>query len=455
MSFAGRHPSSYRDPSGFLFYHNSRLYRQVNRSFQKDFEQFISSGIYQHLIDKGLLIPHQQVDQNFTGTANWYTTLEPEVIPFISYPYEWCFAMLKDAALTTLEIAGEAIKFGMILKDASAYNVQWHNGRMKFIDTLSFEKWDEGKPWIAYRQFCEHFFAPLALMHFKKQPVSKWFLAYPEGIPVELASSLLPYKSKWHLHTYLHVHLHARVSQKKQTKETAKTFSTSKLKNLLRSLEEAVRSFSLDVQSGVWSDYYDEAFQRENYLEPKKQIINDLLENLEIKSAMDVGANEGEFSQLAASKNVRTISVDFDHYSINRLYKKINEGSIHNILPLVMDLSAPSPAIGLNNTERTSFLDRVNVDLVMALAVIHHLCIGKNIPFDDLVKMFANMGSYLLIEFVPRFDEKIEVMLQQKKDVYDWYTIDNFKSSFSKEYEILNFKTIGTTKRELFLMKRK
>ena len=111
--------------------------------------------------------------------------------------------------------------------------------------------------------------------------------------------------------------------------------------------------------------------------------------------------------------------------------------------------------LGLNNTERTSFLDRVNVDLVMALAVIHHLCIGKNIPFDDLVKMFANMGSYLLIEFVPRFDEKIEVMLQQKKDVYDWYTIDNFKSSFSKEYEILNFKTIGTTKRELFLMKRK
>jgi len=147
-----RHPASYRDPSGFIFKHEGKVYRQVNQVFKEDFDKFISSGLYDELVKDQLLIPHQVIDENLTGDQDWYTTLQPQFIRFISYPYEWCFDMLKDAALLILRLANIAMQYGIILKDASPYNIQWHNGKLIFIDTLSFEKYDETKPWIAYRQ---------------------------------------------------------------------------------------------------------------------------------------------------------------------------------------------------------------------------------------------------------------------------------------------------------------
>jgi hypothetical protein len=237
------HFSSYRDPSGFLFYKNEILYRQVNQVFKKDFEQFIQSGLYQHLVEKKILLSHQTVHENLTGSSNWYLTLQPQFVPFISYPYEWCFDMLKDAALLTLEAAKEALNFGMILKDASAYNVQLLNGKMIFIDTLSFEKYDEQKPWIAYRQFCEHFFAPLALMHYLKEPLQNLFIAYPDGIPLAIAAKMLPFKSKLKLHSYLHLHLQSSMTKTKTTENKKESsFSKQKMKNLLQSLEDGIRS---------------------------------------------------------------------------------------------------------------------------------------------------------------------------------------------------------------------
>ena len=152
MHSVSPHPSSYRDPSGYIFEQGGVLYRQVNLFYQKDFELFTNSGLYHHLVSNQWLVPHRVIPQKLTGTNNWYQTLQPEIVPVISYPYEWCFDMWKEAALTTLRIAREAISFGMLLKDASAYNLQWHRGKMFFIDTLSFEVYDETKPWIAF--FC-------------------------------------------------------------------------------------------------------------------------------------------------------------------------------------------------------------------------------------------------------------------------------------------------------------
>lgn len=453
MSSTIKHPSSYRDPSGFLFYHNGVLYRQINQFFKNDFDQFISSGLYQHLVDADLLIPHKAIKQNLTGWDEWYQTLEPEVVPFISYPYEWCFDMLKDAALVTLQAAQEAMKYNMMLKDASAYNVQWHKGSMKFIDTLSFERYDAAKPWIAYRQFCEQFLAPLALMHYLKLPLQNLSLAYSDGIPLTVAKKLLPAKSKFNLNTFLHLHLHANISGRaKGSTGTSGAFSSAKLKNLLRSLEEAVKSFSLNTASGVWSGYYNEALQREDYVPHKKQIIENWISQMPIQSAVDVGANEGEFSELLAQKKIAVISADFDHYSINRLYNKVRQNTIDNLLPLIIDFANPSPAIGVNNEERSSFLDRTKTDLVLALAVIHHLCIGKNIPFESVVKLFKSLGKNLIIEFVPKEDEKVQLMLQQKKDVYGWYTEENFLKAFSNHYKIAGKQQIGTSGRNLFLM---
>lgn len=448
-----QHPSSYRDPSGFLFSHNGILYRQINNCFREDFEKFISSGLYQHLVQEKLLIPHQTIHQNFTGTNEWYETIQPEFIPFISYPYEWCFDMLKDAALTTIEAAKEAMKFGMLLKDASAYNLQWHKGKMMFIDSLSFENYDEQKPWIAYRQFCEHFLSPLSLMYYLKEPLQNLMIAYPDGIPLSITKKLLPKKTRFKLNIFLHLHLHANIAEKKSIQtQKEKPFSKTKLNNLLRSLEETVDNFSFQIAKKTWSDYYEEANQREDYVQQKKQIINDWINQMPINTAIDLGSNEGEFSELLANKNIYTISADVDHYSINKLYNKIKRENKSNIHPLIIDLSNPSPALGVNNEERTSFLHRAKADVVLALALVHHLAIGKNIPFDLLAQMFQKMSKNLIIEFIPKEDKKIQLMLQQKKDVYHWYSQENFLNAFSLHYKIKSEKEIGSSRRILYLM---
>lgn len=450
-----QHPSSYRDPSGFLFYRDGVLYRQVNRCFAEDFDQFINGGLYHHLVEQQMLLHHQTVGENLTGTEQWYQTLQPEELSYVSYPYEWCFDMLKDAALLTLDAATEAMKFGMMLKDASAYNVQWHQGRMMFIDTLSFEKYDEQKPWIAYRQFCEHFFAPLALMHYLKEPIQPVMMAYADGIPLALVKKTLPLKSKWHLHTYLHLHLHASMATRSSTKtQRKKPFTRRKMQDLLRSLREGIEKFSLSGHSGVWSGYYEEANQRTNYIAIKKKILATWIDALSVETVLDAGSNEGTFSELFSAKARSVISIDLDHYAVNTWYRKIREKRLANVHPLLVDLAHPSPSIGVNNRERGSFLQRTRVDLVLALALIHHLGIGKNISFEQIAETFSSLGKRLIIEFVPRTDEKIEMMLLQKKDIYSWYTEEEFLRSFEKKFRMVEKIMVGDSGRTLYLFER-
>jgi hypothetical protein len=361
--------------------------------------------------------------------------------------------MLKDAALLTLDIAETSIQYGMILKDASAYNVQWHNGTLRFIDTLSFEKWNPDEPWIAYRQFCEHFVAPLALMHFLKTPLQGLQLAYPDGMPVHVASSLLPLKSRFHLHTFLHIHLHGKYAHKE--KSLAKknvSFSAVKMKNLFQSLRTAVTAYKLSNKSGVWSGYYDEATQRENYVSLKSEIITNWLYGKTFETALDAGANEGTFSLLLARHNIKTISADFDHYSVNKLYQFIKQEGVAQICPLLLDLSNPAPAIGFDNQERFSFTERVQVDLVLALAVIHHLCIGKNISFAQIATFFKKLGKSLIIEFVPASDSKVQFMLQQKNISFEWYNEENFIKEFSNHYQVMERTPIKGSERVLYLL---
>jgi len=191
------HPASYRDPSGFMFEKDGVLYRQVNKVFKEHYDHFIQSGCYKFLTEESRLISHQTIDENLSGDPEGYLTLKPEKIDFISYPYEWSFDMLKDAALLTLQLVKDAVSFGLILKDATPYNIQWHKGKFIFIDTLSFEKYNETEPWIAYRQFCESFLGPLLLMHYHKTPFQQLSLSYPEGIPLTIIKKLLPSMICW------------------------------------------------------------------------------------------------------------------------------------------------------------------------------------------------------------------------------------------------------------------
>jgi hypothetical protein len=448
------HPSSWRDPSGFIFESNGVLYRQVNVSFREHFDHFIESGCYDACTGKGMLLPHEEIDKNLTGSAAWYRTIRPQKIEFVSYPYEWSFDMLKDAALLTLGLLKEALRYNMILKDATPFNFQWHNGSLIFIDTLSFEK-DDGKPWIAYRQFCETFLGPLLIMHYSGKQMPELMLAWPEGIPVATTSSLLPKRSRFSLHTYLHIHLHSRISRsQKESKSNPGNFSKSKMARLIGSLEVVLNNLRTPAHKSVWSGYYDEAKSRDEYLSAKKSIITSWIEKSGVKSIIDFGANEGAFSQIGAAMNIPTVASDMDTYCINNLYLRVKKEKLLKIQPMVLDLSYPSPAIGVNNEERFAFTQRARTDMALALALIHHLAIGKNIPFDKIASLFARNAHYLIIEFVPKTDQKIRLMLDRKKDIYTDYTEDNFTGAFETFFTIVEKQTIPGSGRILFLMKK-
>lgn len=308
-------PASYRDPSGFVFEKDGEVYRQVNTSFKENFDLFIDGGLYHEGVNKGWLIPHHRVLENLSGIGGWYATLKPEKIGFISYPYEWSFDMLKDAAMMTLKILRTSMEFGMILKDATPYNLQWHKGKLIFIDSLSFEKYDSSQPWIAYRQFCETFLSALLLMHYSGHSLQQLMLAYPDGIPLAITQSLLPSRSRFSLHVYLNIHLHASLSKKNEVAnhKTNKEISFSKIRliRLITSLETLIQRLKIR-DAGNWSGYYQEAAGRNDYLDQKKDIINKWVDLIPKPTlAADLGANKGEFSKLIAAKgtSVKTMSV--------------------------------------------------------------------------------------------------------------------------------------------------
>ncbi len=452
------HPSSFRDPSGFIFQYNGELFRQVNQSFRENYDFFISSGLYQSLVEQKQLIPHTETAGDFGGSGDKYKVLQPDKIDFISYPYEWCFDMLKDAALLTLTLAKKSLGQGMILKDATSYNIQWHKDRLVFIDTLSFEKYEEGKPWIAYRQFCECFLGPLLLMHYQKTSLHELQLAYPNGIPLPIIKKLLPWKSRFSILTYLHIHLHAKIAAKNKGKNEGQAMlPKKKMLSLIASLETLVNSLSLQQTGTTWGNYYDEAALRDDYLDQKKKIIMAWLDEMPgLQTGIDFGANEGEFSSLLSARNTRVISVDADPVAVSKLYHKVRSGKQQGIIPLVMDLSNPSPATGLNNKEHSSFAERIqNRDIGLCLALLHHLCLGRNIPFLPIAESMHASCKKLIIEFVPKSDIKSQQILSGKRDIYDGYTSKDFERSFEKFFTIREKRAIPGTERILYLMERR
>lgn len=448
-------PSSYRDPAGFVFRKGNTLFRKVLPAGMADYTLLMQSGLYHRLTEKKLLVTHTETgEEHETGGI----ILQPFPIPFISYPWEWSFPQLQEAALNTLDITREALKHGMILKDATPFNIQWLGGRMSLIDTLSFTTYREGSPWIAYRQFCESFLSPLLLMHYTGQPLSSLQLAWPEGIPLAITRSLLPYRSRFSVLTYLHIHLHARMSLRLNEKvESAKSLPKQRLLRLLDSLQSLTASLQAPLPKSTWGNYYAEAGQRDGYLEQKKQVIRNWINGQDrIQTAVDFGANEGTFSLPLAEKGIHTVAADGDAVAITKLYRFIRQKEQENIIPLVMDFTWPSPGMGLENTERASFFERLGGrDMGLCLALIHHLCIGKNIPFEKLASILAASAKKLIIEFVPKEDEKVQLLLRNREDIFPSYTRENFETTFKHHYTIEQIHELKGTARVLYLMYRK
>jgi hypothetical protein len=251
----------FRDPCGYLLRHRNVLYREILSKYAIDYQALMDSGLYDLLLEKEILVPHTEIDPPFDVAANHFKTIKPFEIEFISYPYEWCFSQLRDAALLTLKIMMLSLDHGMILKDASAYNVQFHHGKPIFIDTLSFTRYEEGTVWPAYRQFCQHFLAPLALMSYCDVRLSGILSNNLDGIPLDLASSLLPLKTWLKFSFFLHIHMHAR-SQKKYADKTdlsdvrKRNISKKSLMGLLDSLKNITEKLYWKPHGTEWSDYY-------------------------------------------------------------------------------------------------------------------------------------------------------------------------------------------------------
>lgn len=457
---------SFRDPSGYIYkLKDNKIIREIREPGHSDYDSLMESGLYDELVSNSLLVAHKDVtEKHRKDFKKAYKVIQPDVIKFISYPYEWAFSQYKDAALTTLEIHRRALGKGLTLKDASAYNIQFQDGHPVFIDTLSFEKYEDGEPWVAYKQFCQHFLAPLALMSRTDIELNKLMQTYIDGIPLALACKLLPKRAKLQPGLYAHLYMHSRSQSKHENtkSETVEKVRKARLsKNshigLIESLAHTVKSMQLPKSSTEWGEYYTFTNYSPSAFKSKEKLVFDMIKKVKPEFVWDLGANDGSFSRVAAAAGpkINVASFDIDPNAVEKNYRTVSKNNEKQILPLLLDLTNPSSAIGWANSERLSLIERGPADLVMSLALIHHLAISNNVPLDELAFFMARISKYLVIEFVPKGDSQVNILLATRKDIFPDYNEKGFEKAFSARFKIIDKKKVPGTKRTLYLLKTK
>lgn len=456
---SNRLQASFRDPSGFMFIEDGILYRQVNNEYKLEYKKLIECGLLNDLTESRLVVRSPEIDDIQNSSADGFMILKPEKIPFISYPYEWSFSQYKEAALLTLTILRKAFSKGFVLKDASAYNVQFLRGSAIFIDTLSFETYVPGTPWIAYRQFCKHFLAPIALMSLVDLRLSGLMKVFIDGIPLDLASTLLKKRGFFNLGLVMHIHSHAVLENRYADEEKGVSTISKKInKNgfigIIDSLETTIKNLKLSPKIKTeWSNYYSTTNYSDLSFDVKKEMVAKYISICEPSTIWDFGGNNGEFSRIASAHKRNTITFDIDPLSVEQNYHLLKSNHEELILPLVLDLTNPSPAIGWQNKERDSLSDRGPVDCIMALALIHHLAITNNVPLARLAEYFSSLTRFLIIEFIPKTDSKVQKLLATRRDIFVNYSIEGFRTEFSNYFSIVEEQIIAGSERTLFLLK--
>jgi hypothetical protein len=426
--------------------------------YRDNYEHLMASGLYASLVQKGLLVPHEEDPGQPDGPGDaTFITLRPQRIPFLSFPYEWCFSQLKDAALLTLRIQRLALRHGMSLKDASAYNVQFLKGNPILIDTLSFERIPEGRPWVAYRQFCRHFLAPLAVMSFCDPRLHQLLQASPEGLPLDLACAMLPGRTRLSPGLAIHLHAHSRFERRYQDAQSSPTMCRKSLRvkdlaSLADHLHSTVAGLGYKPLGKFWSSYDPAHSYGQEALQFKGAWVHETLDRLPRGLLWDVGANVGTFSRTAASLGFNVIAFDSDEGAVERNYVSSKAAGQPGLLPLVADLASPSPGTGWEGVEHAALLDRGPADAVMALAVMHHLAIGANVPLGQLAALFRRCGRYLLLEFVPKEDPQVSGMLAFREDCFPEYTQEGVEAAFGEHFMFLRRDPLPGSQRVLYAM---
>ena len=453
------HQASFRDPSGYMFYDDDVLRRAINPIYFKQYNALNDSGFFKTLIKNKLLIPHTQ-----TTVSDQQIVITPEPIAFITNPYEWSFEQYKHAALHTLKVHKYALSKGFILKDASAYNVTFHKGSPVFIDTLSFDFYEKDTPWRAYKQFITHFFGPLVLASYHGTEIFKMLQTHIDGIPVKLIASLLPGKSKLSSTIYTNIHLLAKMERTHSEDYKAETkiakLSLKTQNNIIDNLFDFIKKLSIKEET-EWGNYYDKTNYNDAAFQGKKTLIEDWVTALNPQRLIDIGGNDGTFARTVVTKVPHVIVTDIDSNAVGYNYKQIQQNKETNMLAFVCDVLQPAPGIGLNNSERNSLVERLqdySPDVTMALALIHHITLSGNVPFDRSAQFFAAFSKHLILEFPTREDSWVSSLLVRKREFmnhFDFYNQEAFEDGYKHYFDIQKKETVPGTKRVLYLLKNK
>ncbi|MCH9660518.1 MAG: class I SAM-dependent methyltransferase, partial [Bacteroidetes bacterium] len=399
-----------------------------------------------------------------TSVSDEAIVITPEPISFITHPYEWSFEQFKHAALLTLQIHKYALSKGFILKDASAYNVTFHKGKAVFIDTLSFDFYEEGTPWRAYKQFITHFFGPLVLAKYHGTDIFKMLQTHIDGIPVKLIASLLPKKTKLSSTLYTNIHLLAKMEAKHSEDYTGvtkvATLSKKAQTNIITNLFNFIKNLELR-EASEWGDYYNKTNYNDAAFEGKKELNREWVLPMNPKKLIDVGGNDGTFARTVLQEVEEVLVTDIDSNAVSFNYQQVQKNGEQNMLPFVCDVLQPVPGVGFNNTERDSLIARLTEyapDITLALALIHHITLSGNVPFEKSAEFFAKFSKHLIIEFPKREDSWVSSLLTRKREFinhFDFYNEAQFEQGYFTYFTLVKKQEVAGTQRVMYLLKVK
>ena len=440
-------PGSFRDRESRVFYEGNAVFRGLSKQALKEWEALSSTEFFKRLTLQGKLIHTERIDSASMAKSakdeNWEAVLKHQPIPFISYPYEWSFGMLKDAALLQLDLMQEALEEGMILKDASAFNFQWMGARPIFIDIPSFEKWHPGEPWAGYRQFCQMFLYPLFLQAYKDLSFQPWLRGNIEGIESEQCNNIMSMRDCIRPGVFTHVFLQSKIQAKySQTQRDVKKdllavgFNKNLIMANVKRIYKMIQGLTWNRSKSAWSSYGTTHNYTDVDFEMKQAFIRQIVGQRPWHLVWDMGCNTGIFSKIASENSDYVVAMDTDQLSIEHFYQSLKTEGNTKILPLVVNLADPSPGLGWKGLERKALVDRGKPDLTLCLALIHHIVITANVPLREFIKWLAGLGTDLVIEYVTKDDPMVKGLLRNKKDNYTDYEQDYFEKCLSLSFNV-------------------
>jgi ribosomal protein L11 methylase PrmA len=457
---ATRHPGSFRDPKGHVFSLGEKIFRTITPDGAEGYERARDSGLLEDLEARGWLVPGHEIDQaaaRAIGLEARHVLRHPR-LPFVSHPYEWSFPAIRDAALLHLDLILLSLEREVTLSDASAYNIQYNGHQPQFIDVLSFQPYVEGTPWYGYRQFCEQFLNPLLLTALFGIPHHAWYRGSLEGIPTTQIAPMLRLRHRFDLRLLTHVVLQARLQQRSLDDPSRAGASARKVtlsKKGYRAIILQLRSWIAGLTPAgsaktAWGDYADANTYSDAEADAKHAVIAAFCETRRPRMLWDIGCNTGAYTETALTAGAgSSVGFDADPRALDKAYTRAKEKRLA-FLPLYQDLANPSPDQGWGERERGGMHQRQGADAILALAIIHHLAIGRNVPLPDVVHWLVELAPSGVIEFVPKSDPTVRTMLTLREDIFDSYSEDTFANALQQNATVVAKKTVSSTGRTLY-----